>query len=94
MGTVETTIDDPLNPHSKRVEQGNCGQGRCCDCDGRGEAEHPGHEGDNADVNAYHEAGDDRVGERPADEAVDLIQPVFENGDADAEWERRNADNW
>ena len=87
---VETPVDNPLHAQAQRVEQRGGGQGRRGDADGRGERQHVGRQGDDADEHPNQQARQDRVRERAADQPVDLVQPVLEDPDADRNGERGN----
>ncbi|HYY18897.1 MAG TPA: hypothetical protein VE864_08655, partial [Streptosporangiaceae bacterium] len=79
-GPVEPPVHHPLDPAAHRVEQRRRGQRG----DGhrrRGvQAEHQRAEQDRPGVDAGQQRGDDRVRQRAADDPVDVVEPVLQDG--------------
>jgi hypothetical protein len=91
-GTVEASVHVALDADPERVEQGGRDERRGGNANTARERERVGGERDQPNEDPDQERGEDRVGERAADQPVDLIQPVFENADADAERQRGQPD--
>ena len=92
-GPVEPAIHHALDAAAQRIEQGGGGQGggshRHRRLEGqrlRGQQHQPG-------VHSHQQPGHDRVGQGPGDDPVDVIQPVLEDADPDAEGERDGHDS-
>jgi hypothetical protein len=72
-GTVESAIDHPLHPAAQRVEQRRDDQRGGGYVHGPADRQHPGGQHDQPEVHAAEQRGDQRVGDHPADDAVQLV---------------------
>ena len=86
-GAVEPPVHHLLHPPPQRIEQRRRSQRGGGHRDRGMEPEHLGGQQHQARVDPDQQAGDDRVGQGPADDAVDVIQPVPQDPDADADRE-------
>jgi len=88
-GPVEPAVDCPLHPAAQRVEQRRGGQRggrhrhRCLERVHLGGHEHQ--PGEHTDKHGR----DDGVGDHPADDAVDRVQPVLQHRNADTDGQDR-----
>ena len=73
-----------------RVEERSRGKRRRSDADRRGERKHPGRQRDEPNEQGDEQPGQQEIRDRPADQPVDLVEPVLEDADADAD--RQGAD--
>jgi hypothetical protein len=87
---VEAAVDDALGSRAQRVEERGGAQRRRGDPDRRRERQRPGREQHEGDEDQREEPGDDGVGNRAADQPVDLEEPVLEDPDAEPDRERGN----
>ncbi len=81
-----------LDALAQRVEEGGGGERGRGNADAPGESERVRSQRDQPDKGADQEAGQYRVGESATDQPVDLIEPVFEDPDADADRQRGQPD--
>jgi hypothetical protein len=84
-GPVEPPVDQVLHPPAQRVEQGRDDQGGGGHRDRRLERQHAGGQQDQAEEHPGEHGGDQRVGDHPADDPVELVQPVLQHGHAQAD---------
>ena len=92
-GAIEAAVDGPLHPAADRLEEREDHERGDRDRDGStlvgrddplGQVgEQSGREHDHADEHDAEDAGDRRVRQRPADDPVDVVQVVAQDGDAD-----------
>ena len=88
---VESSIDKRLNPASHRVEQRRRRQSRTCYRQ-RIALSHQGSESqDGTGVHRCQDGSDDRVGNGPADQPVNLVQAVAEDGHADGDGQQADS---
>ena len=89
-GPVEAPVHPVLNSPPHGVEQGGGGQGGGGHRHRAVDPEHLGGQQDQARVDPDQQAGDDRVGQGPGDDPVDVVQPVAQDGDADGQRDQRD----
>jgi hypothetical protein len=72
-GPVEPAVHDPLYPSPQGAEQRRRGQRRGGHRHRGGKRQHLRRQQDQTRIQPDQQPGDDRIGERPADDPVDLI---------------------
>ena len=87
-GPVEPAVHGPLHPAAQRVEQRRRRQSRGGHRHRGVDLEHLGGQQHQARVDADQQAGDDRVGQGPGDDPVDVVQPVLQDRHADGHRQR------
>ncbi|HEY8858812.1 MAG TPA: hypothetical protein VIM27_05115, partial [Gaiellales bacterium] len=89
-GTVEPAVDEPLYALPQRVERRRGRQRRGGHANLGGERKHGGGQDDDSHEDADKQCRQDGVGQRPADQPVDLVQPV--SGDAYSDTDRQRGE--
>ena len=75
-GSVEAAIHEALDADAQRIEERGGHERRCADADAPGDRERVRRQRHEADEGAADQRGQDRVGERPAHDPVDLEEAV------------------
>jgi hypothetical protein len=84
-GSVESAVDGVLHPATHRVEQGRGHERRGRHGHRVVEPEHLSSQQDQPGVHPDEQPGDDRVGQGPADDPVDVVQPELQDPEPDAD---------
>jgi hypothetical protein len=87
-GPVEPPVDHPLHAVAQRVEQGRGDQRAGRDGHRRPDRQHVRGQQHQAAVHAHQQGRDQRVGHDPADDPVELVQPVLQHRHAQARRQR------
>ena len=88
---VEPPVHQLLHPPPQRIKQRRARQRAGRDRHRGMERQDPGGEQHQARIHPGQQAGDDRVGQGPGDDPVDVIQPVLQDPHADARRQRQDA---
>ncbi len=95
-GPIEPTVHHHLDASPQRLEEREDDEGRAGHCERAApgdRAEHRGEADHEADERDHEDAGDGRPRDRAADDPIDLIEPIAQDGDGDRDRDADQADH-